>query len=93
MIATLASGGPASGQGSGFRIVRQRHKQGIFNYETQTIDRNVADLILSVNGEKVLTADDFLSAIEAHQPGDEVTEPCFARGTRSRLVLRLGTFE
>ena len=94
MIATMASGGPAERAGlRGFRIARQKHKQGIFAYETQTIDRNAADLIVSVDGEKVHSADDFLAAVESHQPGDEVTVTVFREGHEVQARVRLAAIE
>ena len=94
LIATMAPGGPAEHAGlRGFRIARQKHKQGIFNYETQTIDRNAADLIISVDGEKVHTADDFLAAVEARQPGDEVIVTVFREGREVQARVRLAAIE
>ena len=72
-IATMAPGGPAEQAGlRGFKIVRQRKRQGPLTYETTSVDRSAADMIVGVDGQKTLTADDFLDAIESHRPGDEV---------------------
>jgi len=72
-IATMAPGGPAEQAGlRGFKIVKQRKRQGPFTYDSTTVDRSAADMIVGVDGQKTLTADDFLDAIESHRPGDEV---------------------
>src|SRR5207237_228747 len=69
-VATMATGGPAEQAGlQGFRVVKQRKRQGPFSYETETVDRSAADLIVGVNGAKTISADVFLNAIESHLPG------------------------
>jgi S1-C subfamily serine protease len=73
VIATLAPGGPAERAGlRGFRVVTNSKRRGPFVYEEKTIDRNSADRIVSIDGQKVKTADDLLSLVEAHRPGEEV---------------------
>jgi S1-C subfamily serine protease len=90
LIATMTTGGPAEQAGlRGFRIVKQRRKQGPFSYETNTVDRSAADLIIAVDGEKIVTANDFLSLIEAKQPGQEVTITVVRGGREVRVPLRL----
>ena len=71
LIATLVPGGPAERAGlQGPRIEREQRRQGPFVYEYQTVDRAAADMIVAVDGRPIKTADDFLDAIEAKQPGD-----------------------
>ena len=90
LIATMTPGGPAEKAGlRGFRIVKQRRKQGPFNYETQSIDRNAADLIVAVDGEKIVTANDFLSLIEIKQPGQDVVITVIRGGREVNVPLRL----
>jgi len=73
VIATLIPGGPAERAGlRGFRVVTGSKRRGPFSYEEKTIDRGSADRIVSIDGQKVKTADDLLSIIEAHRPGEEV---------------------
>jgi S1-C subfamily serine protease len=73
LLATLVPGGAAERAGlQGPKLVRRTKRQGPFVYEYQTIDRSVADMIVAVDGTRIRTADDFLSAIERHQPGDRV---------------------
>ncbi|MEX2112894.1 MAG: trypsin-like peptidase domain-containing protein [Pirellulales bacterium] len=95
LIATLATGGPAERAGlRGFRVVRQRRLQGPFAYDAQTIDRNSADLIVAVDDKKVLTVDDFLSAIEEKDPGqDVVISVVRGDGQEAKVPVRLGAFE
>jgi S1-C subfamily serine protease len=52
--------------------VRERRRQGPFMMEFERVDRAGADLIVAVGGQAVRTADDFLSAVESKNPGDQV---------------------
>ena len=73
VVATLTSGGPAERAGlRGFKIVRERRRQGPFMMEFERVDRSGADLIVAVGGQAVRNADDFLSAVESKNPGDQV---------------------
>lgn len=82
LVAKIIPGGPADRaglQGPAYGTKRR----GLFNVET--VDRSAADLIVAVNGEKCVTADDFLGLIEAHSPG-EVVELTIIRQGRQILV-------
>ncbi|MEX0937512.1 MAG: trypsin-like peptidase domain-containing protein [Pirellulales bacterium] len=73
LVATLETGGPSERAGlRGFRIVRRKQRQGPLVFDTETIDRSTADLIVAVNGKPVETLDDFLSYVEEHKPGEQV---------------------
>jgi S1-C subfamily serine protease len=73
MVAAVVPDGPADQAGiKGFRVVRERRRQGPFVTEFERVDRTGADLIVAVDGQKVRTADDFLSAVESRNPGDKV---------------------
>ena len=73
VVAELAPDGPAERAGlRGFKVVRERRRQGPFMVETSRVDRSGADLIVAVAGQAVRTADDFLSAVESRNPGDQV---------------------
>ncbi len=90
LIASLVPGGPAEQAGlKGPRIVRERRRQGPFVYDHQRIDRSAADLVVAVDGIKVVTADDFLSAIERRRPGDETIVTVIRDGRRVDIRLRL----
>ena len=91
LIATLTQGGPAEAAGlRGPRLVRERRRQGPFTYEYQSMDRSAADLIVAVDGEKIVSADEFLSAIESKRPGDEVTLTVVREGRETPVRVRLG---
>jgi S1-C subfamily serine protease len=73
LVAALAPEGPAERAGvRGFKVIRERRRQGPFVAEFERIDRSGADVIVAVAGQSVRTADDFLSAVESKNPGDQV---------------------
>ena len=73
VVVTLVPGGAAERAGlRGFKVVREQKRRGPFTYEERRVDRSQADLIVAVDGQRVTTADEFLSLIERHQPGDRV---------------------
>jgi len=73
LVAALVPDGPAERAGlRGFRVVRERRRQGPFMAEFERVDRRGADLIVEVGGDPVKTADDFLAAIETRTSGDTV---------------------
>ncbi len=73
LVASLVPDGPAEHAGMrGFKVVRERRRQGPFFTESERIDRSSADLITAVGGVAVKTADDFLSQVEARNPGEQV---------------------
>ena len=73
VVAELSPEGPAERAGlRGFKIIRGRRRQGPFTVETSRVDRSGADLIIAVAGQAVRTADDFLSAVESRNPGEQV---------------------
>jgi S1-C subfamily serine protease len=90
LVATLAPGGPAERAGvRGFKIARQQKRRGPFVYETETIDRNSADLIVGVDGQKIITADEFLSCIEARRPGEETVLTVVRESREVQVPVRL----
>ncbi len=73
VVAELSPDGPAERAGMrGFKIVRERRRQGPFVVESARVDRSGADLIVAVAGQAVRTADDFLSAVESRNPGEQL---------------------
>jgi S1-C subfamily serine protease len=94
LIASLVPGGPAERAGlRGPRVVTQRRRQGPFVYDSQTIDRTAADLIVAVDGQPIRKADEFLNIIESKQPGATVTVTVIRTGRETNVVVRLGAGE
>jgi S1-C subfamily serine protease len=90
LVASLTPDGPAELAGMrGFRVVRERRRQGPFLAEIERVDRSGADLIVAVGGQPVKTADDFLSAIESKNPGDNVLITVQREGHRLEIPLVL----
>jgi S1-C subfamily serine protease len=90
----MTPGGPAEQAGlRGFRIVKQRRRQGPFAYESQSIDRNAADLVIAVDHQPITTANDFLNLVEAKRPGDEVTLTVIREGRELDVKLKLTASE
>ena len=90
VVATLTPGGPAERAGiRGFKVIRERRRQGPFTVETERVDRRGADLIIAVAGQGVRNADDFLSAVESKNPGDQVLITVQREGHRLDVPLVL----
>jgi S1-C subfamily serine protease len=71
-IVMVAPGGPAERAGlRGFRLVREQERRGPFVVEKRRVDRSQADTIISVDGKKVASGDEFLELIERLRPGEE----------------------
>jgi S1-C subfamily serine protease len=86
-IAQLVPGGPAERAGlRGPKVVRRR--RGPIVYET--IDRAAADLIVGVDDEPAQTADEFLSAIESHHPGEVAKITVIRDGREESFRVTLG---
>ncbi|MGC4002537.1 MAG: trypsin-like peptidase domain-containing protein [Pirellulales bacterium] len=91
LIATLAPKSPAEAAGlKGIQVVRQKKQRGPFVYETETLDRSKADLVIGVGGKPITSADDFLSTIETYKPGDQVTLNIIREGRETSVTMRLG---
>jgi S1-C subfamily serine protease len=53
------------------------------------VDRSAADLIVGLEGKSIKTADDFLSILDAKQPGDQVVVTVIRGGRRMDVPVRL----
>ncbi len=90
LIAAVQAGGPAEQAGlRGFKLTKERKRQGPFVYEATTIDRSAADIITAVNGQPTLTADDFLSVIDRYHPGDDVSITVIRDGHETQVRVHL----
>jgi S1-C subfamily serine protease len=90
LIAGLQAGGPSEQAGlRGFKVVKEKKRQGPFVYESTSIDRSAADIIIAVNGQPALTADDFLSVIDSFHPGDDVTFTVLRDGKEAQIRVHL----
>ena len=94
VIATITPGGPAERSGlRGFRIIKNQRRFGPFVSEEVQIDRDYADLIVAIDGQPVKSADDLLSAIERHQPGEEAVVTVLREGRQVNVGVVLGAEE
>ncbi len=90
LIAGLLPGGPAETAGlRGPQIRRDRRRQGPFVYESTQIDRTAADLIVAVENVPITTADQFLTAVESKQPGEQVAITVKRQGQEITAHVRL----
>ncbi|MDX1947691.1 MAG: trypsin-like peptidase domain-containing protein [Pirellulaceae bacterium] len=94
VIATLIPGGPAEQAGlRGFRVIKETKRRGPFTYEERKLDRAYADMIVAVDGEKIATADEFLSLVERHQPGERTLLTVVREGKLIDIPLVLSSGE
>jgi S1-C subfamily serine protease len=91
LIVSVAAGGPADQAGlQGFSLVTKKTRQGPYRYEHTSIDTSTADLIKSVDGVPVKTADELLTEIEKKNPGDVVHVEVVRAGSTARVPVVLG---
>jgi S1-C subfamily serine protease len=90
LVLTLERNGAAERAGlQGPKIETRQKRQGPFVSEYQTLNLAAADMIVAVDGQPIKTADDFLNAVEAKQPGDQVTLTVVRAGQQKQIPLRL----
>lgn len=90
LVAGLVPEGPAERAGvRGFKVVRERRRQGPFMADYTRIDRSAADTVVAVAGAPVKTVDDFLSAVETRKPGDSVLITVEREGRRLDIPVVL----
>jgi S1-C subfamily serine protease len=88
LIAKLIPGGPAERAGLRGPAIGTK-RRGPFAIET--VDRSAADMIIAVDGEKAITADDFLGLIEAHAPGETVMLTIIRQGRQVQVPVQLSS--
>jgi S1-C subfamily serine protease len=94
LIVQVTPEGPADNAGlKGAETVRRRNRLGIFESETLDSDLSTADLIVGIDGERVKSADDLLSAIETKRAGDKVILRVVREGTPRDAAVILGSDE
>lgn len=72
VIVMVTPGGPAEKAGlRGFKVIREQERRGPFVMEKKRVDRSQADTIIAVDGNKVISGDEFLTFIERHRPGED----------------------
>jgi S1-C subfamily serine protease len=88
LIAQLRKNGPAERAGlQGPKITKSR--TGPFVVER--VDRSAADLIVGIDDQKVVTADDFLCYIDEKKPGDEVVLSIIREGKKLKVTVPLAS--
>ena len=94
LIVTVARGGPAEAAGlKGFSLVNKSMRQGLYRFEQQSIDPSTADLIQSIDGLPVKSADQLLEIIENKSPGDTVVLEIVRNNQKARVQVKLGKSE
>ena len=92
LIASMAPGGPAQRAGlQGPRIEERQQRQGPFIIKSQTPNWAAADMIVAVDGKPIKTPDDFLTIVEAKQPGQQVVITVIRAGQQVDVPLTLGS--
>ena len=72
VVVIVTPGGPAEKAGlRGFKVIREQERRGPFVVEKRRVDRSQADTIVSVDGHKVASGEEFLTFVERHLPGEE----------------------
>jgi S1-C subfamily serine protease len=92
LIALMVPGGPAQHAGlQGARIEEKQQRQGPFITKYRTVNWAAADMIVAVDGRPTKTAEDFLNAVEAKQPGQQVVITVIRAGQQLDVPLTLGS--
>ncbi len=92
LIASMVPGGPAQRAGlHGPRIEEKQQRQGLFVTKYRTVNWAAADMIVAVDGRPIKTAEEFLSAVEAKQPGQQIVITVLRAGQRLDVPLTLAS--
>ncbi len=88
LVAEVRPNGPADKAGlRGPKQVKQR--RGPFTVTRE--DRTFADLIVGIDDQKIITAEDFLGYIEGKRPGEEIKLTVVREGRRLQIGLVLSS--
>jgi S1-C subfamily serine protease len=91
-IAMMVPNGPAQRAGlQGPRLEKKEQRQGPFTTVHQSVNWAAADMIVAVDGKPVKTADDFLTALEVKQPGQQAIITVIRAGQQVDVPLTLGS--
>ncbi|MDR0390558.1 MAG: trypsin-like peptidase domain-containing protein [Planctomycetaceae bacterium] len=86
MLIKLVKGGAADKAGlRGASVVVERY--GVF--ERTRVDYSDADIILSVDGNKIEQVDDFTAVIDEHKPNDTVELEVLRKNKRTKVSVKL----
>jgi S1-C subfamily serine protease len=84
----MTEGGPAERAGlQGPRYNDERIAPGIIR---RTIDHDSADLIVAIDNKRIRTADELLTEVEKHQPGDVIKVGVVRDRKPMNISVRLG---
>jgi S1-C subfamily serine protease len=93
-IAKLDPGGPAERAGlRGVRIVRQRFRQGLLEYDVVKRDVEYADRILAIDGQPMASYDDLQTFLNQRKPGDKVIVTVLREGKSIDVDVKLAAEE
>ncbi len=90
LIAELEPDGAADRSGlQGPKLVREQMRRGGMIIERRYLDRSTADMIVSVDGRPVKTAEDFIALIESKKPGSQITVTVHRDGKQMNIPVTL----
>ena len=90
LIIQMEDDGPAARAGlRGPKIVVQQRRIGNMVGNFKTLDRSAADIIYAIDGKPIHGADDFLTIIESHKPGDVVKVGVIRDGMKTEVPVTL----
>lgn len=90
LIIQMEDEGPAARAGlRGPKIVVQKRRVGNMIGNFKILDRSAADIIYSIDGKPIHAADDLLTIIESHKPGDVVKVGVIREGMKVDVPVTL----
>ncbi|MDR2172588.1 MAG: trypsin-like peptidase domain-containing protein [Planctomycetaceae bacterium] len=92
MLIKLVQDGAAVKAGlRGASVIVERYRDEIFDriVRVERMDYSTADIILSVDGNKIEQVDDFTAVIDEHNPGDTVVIEVLRKNKRIKIPVKL----